>query len=252
MAEQYIPGHSGHREKKKFVGAGAALGLAFALLVILIGTAIGRYQHQFTPDASVKAKDFYFTSDFLDGNTHTLAPGTTEVSFTLGNHADELRWSEVDITYAVTVTPADGTASEDVTVEYSDSGKKFTAGSKQDATVTIKGLQPGTYTVTAAGNGGYEKSLTATIEVLSNEAQVYYHQGIFAEYTLLTVWNEGDKPGEVTITYTGIPDNTNPNMTDWTTNGDRTVTVKAHESLVFRFFGGGTVGVTGAEQKTPS
>jgi len=237
----------GHRSKKNPAGAAAAaLAVSLVLLVVLISTAVGRYQHQLSSDGSVRAKEFYFTSDFLDGGVHTLAPGSNEVRFTLGNHADELRFSEVDIDYDVTVAPADG-----VSVECDRADKKLPASGVQDNTVTIKGLKPGTYyTVMATGRGGYEKTLTATIEVLPGGEKLYYYLES-GEYKLLTVWNEGDTDGSVTITYTGIPDNTNPNMTDWTTNSSQKVAIGAHESKVFRFFGG-TVTVPNATGKVPS
>ncbi len=64
-------------------------------------------------------------------------------------------------------------------------------------------MPPGnTYTVTAIGTGGYSQTLTATINVLSGGGKLYYHLES-GEYTLLTVWNEGNTAGDVTITYTG-------------------------------------------------
>ncbi len=136
MAKQHF---LGRKAKKNPAGAAAAvLAVSLVLLVVLISTAVGRYQHELSSEGSVRAKEFYFTSDFLDGKTHTLAPGSTEVSFTLGNHADELRFSEVDIDYVVTVDPADG-----VTVNYGNTSKKLlTTQGVHDDTVTITGLAP--------------------------------------------------------------------------------------------------------------
>lgn len=76
----------------------------------------------------------------------------------------------------------------------------------------------------------------------------------------MTVWNEGDKEGTVNITYTGIPDNTNPNMTDWKTDGGnevkKEVTIAPHESHTFRFFDiknvTDDIKVTNAEPKQPN
>lgn len=104
--------------------------------------------------------------------------------------------------------------------------------------------------------GGYTKTLTATIEVPDQAAQLYYYKDDSAgEYTLLTVWNEGDKAGDVTITYTGVPDNTNPNMTNWKTNEGsqgKPVTIEPHESKVFRFFDVTDIKVEGATAKEPN
>lgn len=246
MGKRYIPKHSSRKAKKNRTGtAMAALAMSFVLLLILISAALGKYQHQIDNDGYVRAKDFYFTSNLLDGGTHTLAPidstGKTSVTFTLGNHADELRCSEVDINYEVKVEPD----SSGVTIGQ-DTNQTLTKNIIQDDTVTLTFANPGTYTVTAIGTGGYTKTLTATIVIPDQSAHLYQYRENGDGYVLLTVWNEGNQDGDVTITYSGIPDNTNPDMTDWKTDGSsETVTIKAHESKVFRFFGGGvTLDVT--------
>jgi len=257
MGKLHIPKPSSTAKKKSAGTAAAALAVCLVLLAALIGAAIGRYQTKLKSDGSVRAKEFYFTSDFLDGGIHTLAPESTELSFTLGNHADELRFSEMEIRYEVTVAAADGSASS-AAVTYGNTDRKLGNDKVQDDTVTIKDLQPGKeYIVTAVGKGGYEESLTATIKVLSNEAKLYRHQEtVPGEYTLVTLWNEGETAGSVIITYTAIPDNTNPNMTTWSTSGDtaasQAVTIGPHESKVFRFFGGGSVIVNGGTDKVPN
>ncbi len=224
--------------KKVIISAVIAVLLLCALTV---GMLVAKYLNEKNSVGTVMAKNFYFTSDFLDGKTHTLAPDSTSITFTLGNHEDDLRYSEVDIEYTVTVTG-------DASVLANGTGK-LANGSVNDAKVTVSNLQPGTYTVTAVGKGGYTKTLTATIVIPEKTAKLYYHiDNSAGEYTLLTVWNEGDKAGSVTVKYTGIPDNTNPNMTDWRTNGRQYVSIGPHESKVFRFFGG-TVTVTGAQSK---
>lgn len=295
MGKQHIPEPLRRKDKKKSAGAAAAAPavclVLLVLLVLLIGAVIGRYQRQIDSDVSVRAKEFYFTSDFLDGETHTLAPvssvvtggagasegtGTTEgtgvpagseVTFTLGNHADELRYSEVDITYEVSVRDVTGssgggateTPDSGVTVKNDDNTNtgKLEKDKLVDEKITISGLKPGTYVVTAVGTGGYSKTLTATIVVPSEKGDLYYYTEIVAgEYTLLTVWNEGDVEGEVTITYTGIPDNTNPNMKDWVTgegtSQEKAVDIAPHESKVFRFFNESDIKVTGATHKVPN
>lgn len=257
MEKRYILRNLLCKGKKKSLGtAAAAFAVCLALLIFLVGAVIGRYQRQLSSDNSVKAKEFYFTSNFLDGSTHTLAPGSTEVTFTLGNHADDLRFSEVAIEYTVTVDNG-------ATVKNNTGSGTLATGDVQDAAVTISDLQDGqTYTVTATGKAvtatgtvGYSKTLTATINVADNLAHIYYHQDISEEYILLTVWNEGEQAGNVTINYTGIPDNTNPNMTDWNTGGEtaqeETVSIEPHESKVFRFFNATDITVDGATAKEP-
>lgn len=246
MGKRYIP-RPGRGEKKKSAGASAAaLAVCLVLIAVLTGVVIGRYQTRIKAGAAVRVPEFYFTSDFLDGGTHTLAPGSTEVSFTLGNHADDLRFSEVDIDYTITVTSDNGT-----TATVKNSAGTLEKNTLADAEITISDLQAGTYTITATGKGGFEKELKATVRVLPSGAQLYQHQEtVPGEYILLTVWNEGETAGDVTIKYTGIPDNTNPNMRSLETDGSIQVQIDPHESKVFRFFGG-TLTVTGAADKEP-
>ncbi len=252
MGKRHIPRHMRNKAKRANA-ATAALAVCFVLLVILIGAAIGRYQRQFKSDGSVKALDFYFTSNLLDGGTHTLAAGSQQVEFTLGNHADELRYSEVDIAYVVTVTPADdGTVVDNVKVGYSNASQKLNLGAKQDDTVTITDLEPGTYTVKAEGIGsnqegvgGYKTILTATIVVPEPESVVYkYLDTTNSEYVLLTVWSQGYQ-GTVTITPPAslIPDNTDRVMETVKTGEAITDEISFRDSgycsHTYRFFGSG-------------
>ena len=130
--------------------------MVIVLLVCTLTVSIvaAKYITEKSSEGSVRASEFYFTSDFLDGKTHTLVPGSTSVTFTLGNHGDDLRYSEVGINYTVTVDPratidVNGTRKNEGTLEKDQIS---------DASVTISDLQPGkTYTVTAAGEGGIKK-----------------------------------------------------------------------------------------------
>ncbi len=251
MGKRHIPKNLRSKAKKNSVGiAAAAFAVCFVLLVSLIGAVVAKYQRELRSDDWVKAQDFYFTSDLLDGATHRLAPGSTEVSFTLSNRADDLRFSEVDIDYKVTVTPDNGSGAS---VAVNNDMGTLKNGESSDVKITISDLEAGTYTVTAVGTGGYSKTLTAKIVVPEKKAQLYYHlEDVSGEYILLTVWNEGDEAGEITIHYTGLPDNTNPDMTTWKTGEDQTVSINAHESKVFRFFNEtvSNVKVTGVNGET--
>ncbi len=277
MGKRHIPRRLSRGGKWQRAAAIAAVpGACLLLAALLVGTVIARYQRELSYDGSVKAKDFYFTSDFLDGGVHTFSSGSTEVTFTLGNHADALRFSEMDIAYTVTVTRTDGGAGDPtVSVDSAtlNSGK-LTGGQTSDATVTVSGLQPGgAYTVTATGKGGYQETLTATIHVLSGEAVVYkYLDTTHSEYVLLTVWAQG-YTGSVTITPAAeknlIPDNTDPRMVTVQTDAAITDTTSfdtstsGYASHTYRFFGSGvtaadfavTYGDSGsktAEVKMPS
>ncbi len=259
MKKQHAPKNTSRRNGGKKINIIAIeLAACIVLTAVLVGTVIGKYRQQFNSYGSVRALDFYFTSDFLDGGNHPIAPGTTNFSFTLGNHADDLRFSEMDITYTVTVerTPADPAVDNPTIKITAEDGtvitdRKMSTGSTINHTVEISNLKPGNYTITATATGkksgaadtvsGYKKILTATIEIPADAPKLYQHTYKDADYILLTIWNEGDEAGTVTIEYTGIPDNTNPDMTTWERSSGTAVTIKnikiaPYSSKVFRFF----------------
>lgn len=229
--------HSVSAKNRKKTGALlAAAGIVLAL--VLIGVVGARYLYKSESQGSIHAAEFYFTSDLLDGATHTLAPGTTEITFYLGNHADSLRYAETPIEYTVKV---DGNAPTGAGLTGT-----LAAGSVQDQQVTITGLEPGkSYTVTAVGEGGYHKTLTAILEIPKAEQFLYkYLDTTNGEYVLLTVWAKGVE-GDVTITspHTVIPDNTDAVMRNARTGEPFTDSVSFkgtdYASHVYRFFGSG-------------
>lgn len=255
MGKQYAPKNPSRRDGGKKINIIAIeLVACFVLTAVLIGTVIGKYRQQFNSYGSARALDFYFTSDFLDGRNHSIAPGTTEFSFTLSNHADDLRFSEMDITYTVEVKKDGGTEATGVKIAINNvdnkTGKMDKDG-KRDDTVKISSLTSGKYTITAKatggadptnGSAGYLKTLTATIDIPAEGAKLFQHTDSYPDYIQLTIWNEGDQKGTVSISYTGIPDNTNPNMTDWVSSNGTAVMkdnieIEPYSSKVFRFFG---------------
>jgi len=222
--------------------------LAVILVLVMcfgVGGAVAKYLKTSESSGAVRAQEFYFTSEQLEG-THKLKPGTESVTFTVGNYADALRHSEMDINV---------TASVDNGAEIHLERNTLTADKKDDIEITLSGLQPGkTYTVTVTGTNGYTKTLTGTFQVQQPGTGAYQWVEKFDGYVLLTVWCE-NYSGDVTIKYpsTAIPDNTNPNMKDWKTNaGSQTMNVEPYESYVFRFFTDDPTGITaGLTEKKP-
>ena len=184
------------------------LAMGIFVLLVLVGTAIGSTSAKYVKDAGpqqavVRAKEFYFSSDLLkeNGANYTLNPGTASISFVLRNHDDELRYSESPIEYTVSV-------SGDVAVS-SPSGTL----SNDDISITISNLVDGqSYIVTATGEAGYTKTLSATFIVRNQSEGVYKYLEMdpSGAFVLLTVWTE-NKSGEVTIRF---PDGLIPDTTD--------------------------------------
>lgn len=204
---------------------------------------VAKYIHETKTTNGATAREFYFTSDLLDGKEHEITAtdeGTASVTFQLGNHEDSLRYSEVDIDYTVNVVQNDSdTEIEDENI--ANKTGKINKGSVQNAEVTIKNLEPGkTYTVTATTSNTYKKTLTGTIKVKNIDQKVYTSVRDKNSYIEVTVWTV-DYSGTVKLTYGDIkliPDNTDSMMETAKRGGDTLNFTgwKANTSHVFRFF----------------
>lgn len=216
------------------------------VLVVVIALAwqmpdiMAKYTQQTDSQGLLKAREFYFTSDLLmaGGAEYTLNPGTSQISFELRNHADGLRYSEVNVSFTVSV---EGGGTLDIA-----SGLLTGTADSSTKTVKLSGLQPGnSYTVTATGTGGYEKVLSATFTVAAEGTGIYKNTVETPEYIQLTVWTE-NVSGDVQIT---LPDHLIPDATDSRLSAIRNYTdgsyqggtyaagtLGAYESHVYRFF----------------
>ena len=224
-----------------------------AVTVGLTWNSVAKYLQETNNEGVAKAKEFYFTSDYLsaEGKKHIVSPGadgTVDVSFELRNY-DGLNVSELDITYEVSVQPS---------VEVTSSGDKTISVSEKTETVTLHDLRAGTtYTVTVTGSNGYSHTLKATFEVEPAPTGIFKNTTNYGDYALLTVWAEGTG-GTVTITVpTGlIPDATDDMLTGKDAGSTVALTLKAYESRTFRFFTTATytgekIPVSGIDEETP-
>ena len=191
-----------------------ALIVAAVLLVVTAGVVFARYVHDNEGGYLVSAKEFYFTSDLLKEETadYVLNSAVDEISFSLGNNEDKLRFSQVDIGYVVTVATQNGGALPEILDSRGE--PKLWKGAVDQTTVTLKGLEQGeTYTVTVTGEGGYEKTLSARFAVSDGDRDLNMHLAPSADdsFVLLTVWSN-NVTGDLEVSFPAglIPDNTDP------------------------------------------
>jgi len=150
---------------------------------------------------------FYFESDMLNGETHTLGKNATEISFKLKNYADATRFAETDIAYTVTLQPENASP-------VTKTGT-ITGGEANDVDITFDNLMdPGNYTVTASTTSPYLKTITATFVIPEKDYTVtatLADDGNAVKVTVTTV----DYAGDVVLVYPAnlSPDNTDPLMT---------------------------------------
>ena len=253
-----------NRRRQNNKGRGARGSKIVALLVLFclciggISMVSAKYIKQNdTKNNSATAKEFYFESDLLDGKEHEVvatkaADGTATASVTirLKNYADELRYSETEIKYQVSViekksdegtdTDSDG-QSVDNNIAITDKTGTIDAEAKNHADVTLSNLEAGkTYVVTATTSNIYQKTLTGTIKVVAPDDTLYASVRDNAQYIEVTVWTT-DYTGNVTLKYnngTLLPDNTDTKMQDVVTTSSIFYQGKweANTSHVFRFF----------------
>jgi hypothetical protein len=152
----------------------------------LAGGIFAKYFHQENAQGSVRAKEFYFTSDLLDekskGKTYTYAPGTTALTFELRNLEDDLRYAETDVFYRISIEAKNDVKTSITHGDSSENAKttgKLTGGKSDTASVTLENLQAGTYTVTVLGRSseeegsGYYQTLTAVFNIPDDTPVVY-------------------------------------------------------------------------------
>lgn len=185
--------------------------LLVTCVLVLVGGVAAKYINVRNGQNVIAAKEFYFTSNLLadTGKEYQLNASATEISFTLGNNEDELRYSEDAISYTVEVDNG-------ATLEIQDTTKGTLENGKVSVdSIKLSGLERGkTYTVTAVGKAGYIKTLKATFKVADNDENLYkYLDTKNGAYVLLTVWADNLK-GDVSVEFPAglIPDNTDPIM----------------------------------------
>lgn len=182
--------------------------LLFLLFAISITSVVAKYVHRDQGTNLIVAKEFYFTSNLLDESDkeYILNMDANEITFTLGNNVDDLRFSEDDISYKITVEGGATLSSNEGTLE----NEKVSVHK-----ITLSGLEVGkTYKVVATAEAGYKKTLQASFTVSKNKTGVYkYLDTTNDHFVLLTVWAE-KIAGELTTQFPSglIPDNTDSAM----------------------------------------
>lgn len=218
------------------------LALLSAALAAVAGGVAAKYARRDSDQVIAKAKEFYFTSDYLTVNDseYTLNEGRTSFSFELRNY-DGLNISEMDIHYTVTVTSS-GTDR----VTPSPAKGTLSADAESKVMVELTGLIPGnTYNVEVKGANGYEQTLKTRLVVKRNSG-FFKNTKAYQDYVILTLWTK-DTAGTASFTVPDglIPDATNADLTGKMAGNTISVTLGKYESRTYRFFIG--AGYSGGE-----
>ena len=201
-----------HLSKQFFIRAGVLLA---AISVLTTGAVLAKYadtrKNEIFP---ATAKSFYFESNYLTADNHRykLNANTESVSIALYNYENELRISEMDCTYTVTVTSDDTDFLLDG-VRTSEASFAVDQNEKSTVTVTLGQMKNGfDYQVTVTANGGYQKTLSSIFSVACEQNCFFMNADHSnASFVVLTVWTENIS-GTVTVNVPAglIPDTTDP------------------------------------------
>ncbi len=221
--------------------------LLFAIPTIFIGGTVAKYVQERNEDLIYQAKNFYFESDLLSDNTdpaaYTYDVGNDTIVFELSNNIDDLRHSEVDINYTVSITDVQGNqvTDKDGKVISEQSGKLSNNNIDMDE-IEFENLPTGNYIVTAKAVSPYEKTLQATFVLTERNENIQYeiNDAVGSPILQMTV-RTSDYRGDVTIIWPdGIaPDNTNSKLTESNTGysqGEETIFFETDSEYTFQFF----------------
>jgi len=209
------------QKKKRLL---AALLVLLVCAVALCAFVWAKYVTSRQKDTQVSAKAFYFESDLLNGESHTLPAGTNSLSFVLMNYPDSLRESEVDIDYTATLYKGDSA------VEIKRGKLELSEGS-ESVSFDISGLSAGTYTVRCSATAPYAKTLTGTFALLPADPSVVptVADGSGSPVCYLTI-TVGDYDGDVSIAW---PAGVTPDPQD---PAAATMTFASNSEYTFTFF----------------
>lgn len=228
-----------HKKRVRLALTGGVLVVVLMVILVVrvfVGNGLwAKYLYEEEQESLYIAENFYFESDYLveptggvDGH-YKVKEGVDEISVTLCNYADELRNSEVDIDYTVTLNRTEGVAK-------TEKGT-LVKNQKSEAVITFSDLSAGTYTVTASSTP-YGKTLQATFEVRDAVSELHYsvNDSKGSPFLEVVVTNM-DYEGDVFISLpAGVrPDNTDPLM-EAAKENSCTVKMESYSSYTFLFF----------------
>ena len=208
--------------------------LFLAGVVMFSGYSLAKYFVSKDQKISAEAKSFYFESDLLAVSTnaiphYTLQAGVDDLTFSLMNYPDELRGSEVDISYTISLTK-DGT-------EVQAQTGTINAG-RNSVPIQFQNLSAGTYTVIANATNPYTQTLKGRFTVVNTnyELSCNVSDAVGSPNLKVTVTTT-DYAGNIVISWPEgvLPDNTDPLMQN-ASGQSCTVEVNAQSEYTFQFF----------------
>ena len=198
---------------------------------------LARYVSKKTSDGLVTPSKFYFESNLLAVEAESYRVGTDTITFDLKNFDDNLRVSEVDIDYTVTIQCTDKSV---VIPEGKNTSGTLSKGTKSSVSVEYGGLTLGkTYTVYAKATAPYTKILTANFTLPNESEAVTFTKSSEGgnDIVVYVTAKTGNVPKEVILKWQNgyVPDNSVKGMADAGGNS-HLLTLEENSVYTFRFF----------------
>ena len=221
--------------------------LGLFVFLMLTKSSFAKYNSNENKDFLYEASSFYFTSNALNNNSsvtvYTLATGTDYIEFNVANNEDNLRYSEVDIDYEVTITDING---NNVVDKNNNGINKINGILAKNAinsnTHRFSNLLDGAYIVTATSLSPYSKTVRANFIINnSNRGLGYSITDAVNSPILQLIISTNDYSGNVNILWPrGItPDNTIPVFSFSRTgfnSSNITIAVEKNGEYIYQFF----------------
>ncbi len=221
--------------------------LLLIIPIIFLTGSVAKYIKEKNAELVYEAKSFYFESDLLSNNTKALAytydVGNDEITINLNNNIDDLRYSDVDIKYTVSIKDAQGNQVKDKNGDIlEDITGKLSNNSIDSKKITFENLPAGKYIVVAKATEPYEKTLQASFVLKSRNDAVEYNVSDSANSPVLQLTvKTTDYKGDVKITWPAniVPDNTDSkfaNVNSGYSGGNIIIPFEANSEYTFQFF----------------
>ena len=165
--------------------------------------------------------------------------GNDSISFCLKNNEDNLRYSEVDINYIVTITDTEGNKVTDKNGEIiSEKTGKIPKNEINSVDIEYTSLPEGSYIITAKAVSPYEKSISAIFNLKKEEEDFEYQVIDKINSPIVQVIVETkDYDGNIKLDWNDelFPDNTDINMEQVNLQSN-IVKFNKNSSYTFTFF----------------
>lgn len=214
---------------------------------LFISFSLAKYISNRHENFLYEAKSFYFESDLLSDSTeqksYSYQRGIDSIRLNLSNNADELRYSEVNIEYKVSITDLSGNNITDkngnVVSTVEGTLKK---GEINTTTIEFNNLSTGAYIVTAETLKPYKKLIQANFILTEADNAISYEVSDAIDSPILNlIINTKDYAGNIKISWPkGVaPDNTDSyfkNVNTGYSKSNITIRFESNSEYIFNFF----------------